>query len=212
MQEIGRVKFVQITPRSLMSGEKPNRVYSPDPLLRVEQLLVGTRGSFGVLADGQQVMDHHHPDHPQTHNRGENGLSLGFTRHYQEMRNRFGEHMVDGCGAENIIIETGRRFAVEDLQPYVLIQHQATGQWVILAEARVAEPCEGFAGYATRLSKEKSEIRAALQFLHQGTRGFYLKVMDHADNPLVQAGDPVFVSADLPEAVKATMGVVGAPL
>lgn len=198
MQELGRVKFVQITPRSLMSGEKNNRVYSPEPLLRVEQLLVGTRGSFGLLAHGQRVMDHHHPDHPQSHNRGENGLSLGFTEHYREMRARFGDHMFDGCGAENIIVETDRRLTAEALQPYVLIHHKATNQWVILSEARVAEPCDGFAGYATQRSQVKAEIRAALQFLHQGTRGFYLKVVETSDEPLVQAGDVVFTSTELP--------------
>jgi hypothetical protein len=60
MEQIGRVKFVQITPETLVRGEG----YDPTRLLEVERLLVGSRGSFGILADGRRVMDHHHPDHP----------------------------------------------------------------------------------------------------------------------------------------------------
>ena len=195
MEQIGWVKFVQITPEALVRGEG----YDPTRLLEVERLLVGSRGSFGLLADGRRVMDHHHPDHPRSHNRGDNGLSLGFTQHYREMRERFGGHMFDGCGAENIIIETERRVRLADLQPYVLIRHQASGQWIVLNEAKVAEPCDDFAGYATWQSSDNAEIRAALQFLQHGTRGFYLRVVETAGEGLVQVGDPVFVSAELPE-------------
>src|SRR4029079_11330029 len=106
MQEIGRIKLVQIQCSSLKQGQRPYCYYDPTPLLVVERLLLAPRGAVGLTASGQQLTDVHHADHPESKNHGLlNGTSIGFTSHYRRMRDQFGAHLADGCAGENILIE-----------------------------------------------------------------------------------------------------------
>src|SRR5215472_16677942 len=104
MRETGRVKLVQVQPTPLKIGRRPNAYYDPSSLLVVDTLLVSPYGAIGVTAGGEHITDIHHAQHQATRNsHGKNDLSVGFTSHYEAMRARFDQHLVDGCAGENIL-------------------------------------------------------------------------------------------------------------
>jgi hypothetical protein len=194
VREIGRIKLVQVQRSSLKAGERPYRYYDPMPLLAVEGLLLSPGGAIGVTADGERVVDIHHAEHPESKNqRGLNGISFGFTSHYRAMRERFGPHLTDGCAGENILIESEQMFALSDLGEHLAIQ-TTDGVHVVLAHTLVAAPCVEFsqfaAGQAERLPAEA--LKAALQFLDRGMRGFYAGLMAGSNEAIMRVGDRVF--------------------
>ncbi len=196
MHEIGRIKQVQIQRSSLKPGERLKRYYDPSPLLVVESLELTPDGVFGITIHGKRVMDVHHIDHPTSHNHnGINGVSLGFTSHYKAMRTQFGEHIVDGCAGENILIETDTIIKLPDLESRVAIQSEETGELVYLTNLKVAAPCVEFSQYAANhgLPLAAKPLKAALQFLDHGLRGFYATALAQETSTLVKAGDRVFV-------------------
>jgi hypothetical protein len=199
MREIGRIKLVQVQRSSLKAGERPYRYYDPTPLLVVDGLLLSPEGVVGVAADGQRVIDVHNVGHPASKNhQGVNGISIGFTGHYQAMRERFGPHLADGCAGENILVEAGPTFALSDLGSQLAIE-TAGGAIVHLAALMVAAPCVEFSQFAAsqgeRLPAEA--LKATLQFLDEGMRGFYTSLAGDPADAIVRAGDRVFgVSSD----------------
>jgi hypothetical protein len=199
MHEIGTIKLVQVQRSSLKAGERPYRYYEPTPLLAVEGLLLSPDGVVGLAADGERLIDVHNARHPTSKNqRGINGISVGFTSHYQAMRERFGPHLTDGIAGENILVEADRAFALEELGEQLAIE-TASGAIVYLSSVVVAAPCVEFsqfaAGQGERLPPEA--LKAALQFLDQGMRGFYAASVGDSTNAIVRAGDRVLVvSAD----------------
>src|SRR5260370_16437722 len=149
MREIGRSKQVQVQPPHLKFGGRPNTYYEPSPLLFVDALLVNPYGAIGVTAEGEHITDIHHAQHQASrYSHGKNDLSVGFTSHYAAMRARFGQHLIDGCAAENILVGTERSFTLTDLQKGFAIQNPDTGQIVHLAQLKVAAPCVEFSLYA----------------------------------------------------------------
>ena len=197
MQEIGKIKQVQVQLSSLKAGQKPNRYYDPTPLLVVEQLRLSARGVVGITADGNEIMDVHNADHPNSKNREDNGVSLGFTSHYQSIRDSYGDHLWDGCAGENILIEAERIFTLPDLGSRVAIMSQTTGQFIYLSNLQVAAPCVEFSQFAANFGMPLAgeQLKAALQFLHEGRRGFYATVTGYSEQngAIIQAGDKVFV-------------------
>ncbi len=139
MHEIGQITLLQVQRSSLKVGRHLHKYYDPSPLLIVDRLLISAKGALGVTADGSQVIDLHHVDHPASHNQsGVNGLSVGFTSHYAAMRSRFGQHMVDGCAGENVLVAVERELRLADLRNGLAIQTQDTGQVVYLTSLMVA--------------------------------------------------------------------------
>jgi hypothetical protein len=192
MHLIGHVKQVQVQRSSLKVGERPQQCYDPSPLLVVSRLLLTKRGAIGITADGERIIDVHHADHPASGYRGENGLSLGFTTHYQKMRTRFGPHLRDGIAGENILIEdVGREFRLDELAEGIAIK-DATGQLVLLAEIEVATPCTPFSQFAAGETLSKQGLKETLQFLHYGRRGFYATLAEKQQEAEVQAGYSVY--------------------
>jgi len=169
MRFIGKVAFVQIQTAHMKQGQSPNRVYDPSALLRVAQLRVTSEGLHGITEAGQVVMDVHHQQHPQTRWRGDNTVSVGFLPYYEQLRARFGGHMVDGVAGENILVacevppDMGRMLYVED----------AEGQRFALAQVIPAPPCAEFSAFCLGRTPPASELKAALQFLDNGRRGYY---------------------------------------
>ena len=109
MRTIGTVTRLQIQRSTLKTGDKPNRVYDPTPLLSVPILRVSPDGVLGGGSGGAWIVDVHHQAHPHTKNEdGLHGVSLGFTSHYAAMRERFGERLTVGCAGENIIAAADR--------------------------------------------------------------------------------------------------------
>ena len=198
MREIGRIKLVQIQRSSLKLGERLHTYYDPAPLLAVQCLLLSPRGVIGLTKDQQEIMDLHHMDHPLTHNNnGGNGVSLGFTTHYQAMRAQYGEHLCDGIAGENILVTTERAFALADLGSQIVIENQQTGQRAYLSVVKAASPCVEFTHFAVNhgQSLPAAELKAALQFLDGGRRGFYARAMERDAPVVIQVGDRVFIAS-----------------
>lgn len=197
MREIGVIKAVQIQRSTLKVGERLARLYDPAALLVVERLLLAAEGAIGVTGDGALVMDLHHVDHPDSHNSaGNNGISLGFTSHYRAMRERFGKRLVDGCAGENILIETDGLVKLEDFGGRVAIRDQDRGQFVYLTNLKVAAPCVEFSHYAAGARMGEllaQQLKETLQFLNEGTRGYYATATNEGEPVAVRAGDRVFV-------------------
>lgn len=196
LREIGRIKQVQIQRSSLKRGERLSKYYDPSPLMVVESLELTPDGVFGITINGKQVMDVHHVEHPTSHNHsGINGVSLGFTSHYEAMRSQFGEHLVDGCAGENILIETDAIIALNDLGNRIAIQSKEIREFVHLINFKVAAPCVEFSQFAANhgMPLAAEPLKAALQFLNDGIRGFYAAVIDQETLMIVKAGDRVFV-------------------
>src|SRR5262245_2856727 len=182
MREIGSIKLIQVQRSSLKAGERPYRYYDPTPLLVVDGLLLSPEGVVGLAADGQRVIDVHNAGHSASKNhQGVNGVSIGFTGHYQAMCQRFGTHLTDGIAGENILVEADPIFALNELGDRLAIE-TAGGALVYLVDLLVAAPCVEFSQFAAsqgeRLPAEA--LKVTLQFLGEGMRGFYASL----------AGDP----------------------
>ena len=196
-QAIGTIKLVQIQRSSLKAGERPYSYYDPTPLLQVARLRLTPDGVAGLLTDGQAIVDVHNATHPNSKNsRGVNGISLGFTGHYQAMRNQFGDHLTDGCAGENILVEADRVIGLGDLGARLVIEC-ADGGAVRLDNLVVAAPCVEFSRFAQGGDEAlpAEALRATLQFLNDGMRGFYARLASSQADAVVQAGDRVY--ADL---------------
>lgn len=158
----------------MKTGEKPARRYDPAPLLSVDRLLIGPDGALGAAPDGSWLVDVHHRAHPLTKNADcAHGVSLGFTSHYARMRDRFGDRITLGCAGENIIVETERRVAFEDLERGVALLSHDGREVARLDVLQVAHPCRPFSGWALGGMVESAVLKETLQFLEEGTRGYY---------------------------------------
>ena len=155
---------------------------------------VSPAGVVGLAETGETIVDVHHHDHPSSKNRGENGVSFGFTPHYHAMRQRFGQHLHDGVAGENILIEVDRQFSAEDLAGGVNIEGN-DGRQLELRPVIVAAPCVEFARYALEFpddARPDATVTEALRFLDAGMRGFYAT---YAGEPaVVEVGARVFLS------------------
>lgn len=177
MHTIGTVTRLQIQRSSLKTGEKPDRAYDPTPLLAVPRLSITPDG---VLGGGEEegapawIVDVHHRAHPDTKNEdGLHGVSLGFTSHYDAMRERFGERLVVGCAGENIIAAADRAFTYDDLAGGVAVLAPDGRERVRLKVLQVAHPCRPFTGWALGKQVAPEVLKENLQFLDGGMRGFY---------------------------------------
>jgi hypothetical protein len=191
-QEIGKIVQLQIQTRSMKRLEEGRKIYQPEVALRtVEQFHVDCNGATAKI-DGEQIIDKHNATHPVTHNNGSNPISVGFTRHYTEMQDRFGEHVALGIAGENIIIETDHHFTEEDMAGEVAFRG-IDGQLIIMQDLFAMPPCEPFTRFCLQNEQSgASEVKAGLQFLNHGMRGFAGK--PHNDQPLViQVGDTVLL-------------------
>lgn len=196
MHEIGRIKLLQVQQSGLKVKQHPYGYYDPTPLLTVESLLLSPDGVIGVTAAGRRVIDVHHVQHPATRNhKGINGVSIGFTSHYEAMRSKFGDHIVDGCAGENILVEADDILGLADLGKQLALQRQKTGELIYLTRLKVAAPCVEFSQFAAShgMALPANQLKETLQFLDAGKRGFYASVVGQSDEMIVQAGDRLFV-------------------
>jgi hypothetical protein len=174
MREIGRIVRLQIQRASLKTGDKPDRVYDPAPILSVPRLAVTGDGALGLGPESAWVVDVHHRAHPATKNEdGEHGISVGFTSHYAAMRDHFGERLATGCAGENIIAETSRRLSYNDVKAGLLVLDDSGREVLRLTVVQVAHPCRPFTGWALGKRVEREALKEHLQFLDDGMRGYY---------------------------------------
>jgi hypothetical protein len=148
MELIGTIVRLQIQRSSLKLGERPRRWFDPAPILEVPELRLSSDGVVGVLPDGDQTVDIHNRTHPQTRYGTGNGISVGFTSHYAQMRARHGDRITDGIAGENILVETERAFSQADLPAQIAIE--GPDGLVQLEGVRVIEPCVEFSRYSRR--------------------------------------------------------------
>jgi hypothetical protein len=187
MVELGRLVRLQVQRSSLKTGEKPDRVYDPGPLLTVPDLWITPDGILGRGADGAWVVDVHHRAHPQTKNEdGLHGISVGFTSHYDEMRAQFGGGITLGCAGENIIVETAGHVTLERIAAGLVIAAPDGSERIRLEVLKVAHPCRPFTGWALGRRVEPDVLKANLQFLDDGMRGYRCQT---AASGMVSVGD-----------------------
>jgi hypothetical protein len=194
-RELGTIKLVQLQPNGLITKKGEGYYYDVSRRLEVDQLIIKSKGIEAIKPDGETVLDIHHIDHPDKEYDDDDLVCIGFTSHYDKMRERFGEHMVYGSAGENIIIEYPDEIWLDDLGDQIAIENQETGQLLILDQAQVAKPCDEFSHFAAQSQDERlpaGELKEILQFLNDGRRGFLLVQKEGQDMGIVRAGDKVF--------------------
>lgn len=183
--EFGAIVRLQIQREPLKSPG----IYEPAPLLAVPDALVSADGMI-VEADQGWLLDAHHRSHPRCRGGGRRVLSIGFTGHYEAMRDRFGD-VPDGIAGENILVD-GPAVRLEDLGEGAAIR-SAEGSRVELRGPMVAAPCVEFTSYLLGAEGvlSRDEILDDLDFLNHGTRG-YIVDAEHLDGyEPVAVGDMV---------------------
>lgn len=193
MIEIGQVKLVQIQIKPLKVGEKADRYYDPAGIRQVDHLRLTTDGVIGITPDGTEIVDIHNATHPQTRNNGTNGISIGFTSHYHAMRTRFGDHLKEGIAGENILIQADQPFRLEDLGERIAFQSAVSGELIVCHVTHILAPCREFSGFCAGRGIPEATLKAALQFLGEGQRGFKIKLAESRQQPLLRIGDRVFL-------------------
>jgi hypothetical protein len=190
MLPLGKIVRLQIQPSSLKQGEGELRSYSPESLIALQELTLTRTGALARAPDGRVTIDVHNSAHPQTKNGGHNALSFVFTGHYAAMRARFGGHLSIGCAGESILIEADEVISLDRVSRGVVIETQ-NGR-VGLGKVIVARPCSPFSKFAIgKAGAATAEVKAALQFLDQGMRGFYCE-LDGESPATIALGDWVF--------------------
>ncbi|MDQ3693421.1 MAG: hypothetical protein M3464_07320 [Chloroflexota bacterium] len=194
MPEIGLIVLLQVQVSSLKVGEAPRKRYDPRPILSVPALELEPDGAIGLPADGSRVVDVHNLRHAATkQRRGLNGLSIGFTSHYAEMRERFGEAVPNGMAGENILVATDRHWTEEELAPGLTIETKA-GRRLALERVMVAVPCVEFTRWAMRFPEDARPDRTVtegVRFLDHGRRGYYAAY--EGEPATIAVGDRLFV-------------------
>jgi hypothetical protein len=164
--------------------------YFPDDLMVVDRAAVDVWGMLGW--DGERwVVDAHHKAHPSRRGDGRRPLSVGFTRHYELMAERFGEAPL-GIAGENIIVDAGA-LSLGDLGEGLVIETRS-GELVTLERPRVAAPCPEFASFMLGLDTvaPRDEIEGPLADLHDGRRGFIVSATPSPTAVELASGDVVY--------------------
>jgi MOSC domain-containing protein YiiM len=194
-RDLGFVRLVQMQPDGLIIERPSGYFYDESRRLEVDQLTINKKGIEALSPDGEQVLDIHHLDHPGKKYDEDDLICIGFTSHYDKMRERFGDHLTYGTAGENIIIDYPDEIWLDDLGGQIGIENQDTGQLLVLGQIQVAAPCEEFSHFAAQSQDEKlpaGELKDILQFLGDGRRGFLLVLADGQEEGVVRPGDKVF--------------------
>lgn len=194
LEPIGRIVRLQVQTAHLKQGTQPRRWYDPAPITDVASLLIDEGGVIGIASDGTTHHDVHHRDHPISRNRGDNGVSIGFTGHYAAMRKRFGAHLSDGIAGENILVCSDALHTEEGVAGTLVIETAAG--IVRLEQVIAAPPCVEFTRFCMRWPPDLRPDRTvteSLQFLDEGMRGFYAALVPDDSAPAgFEIGDMMF--------------------
>jgi hypothetical protein len=196
LRELGRVKLVQVQPSGLIIETPSGYFYDASRRVEVDRLLITSLGIEATTPQGEHVLDIHHISHPDKAYDNDDLICIGFTAHYEAMRGRFGEHMVDGIAGENIIIDYEEEVWPEDLDRRMAIENQDTGHMALLDLVKFATPCREFSHFANQSQHQDlpaEKLKDTLQFLGNGRRGFLLVLGDGQETAVVRRGDKVFV-------------------
>lgn len=175
MTLIGDIVRLQIQTTSLKVGDRLACRYDPAGIIVVPTLDLDPGGVTGITEVGACLDDVHHADHARSKSRGTNGVSVLFTPHYERMRERFGDHLIDGIAGENILVACSAYQHQADVAAGFRIVTGA-GETVELRRVIVAAPCVEFGRYALRFPDDQRPDRRvtdAIAFLSGGMRGYY---------------------------------------
>lgn len=195
IQDLGKVKLVQLQPSGLIIETPSGYFYDASRRVEVDRLSITAKGIEATTPDGKHVLDIHHLDHPDKAYDDDDLVCIGFTSHYEAMRARFGDHMIDGIAGENIIIEYDQEVWTDDLGQQIAIENKETGQMTLLDMVCYAAPCDEFSHFAAQSQDQRlpaTELKSILQFLNNGRRGFLLVLRDGQKMTTVQPGDRVY--------------------
>lgn len=195
-RELGHVKLVQVQPSGLIIETPSGYFYDVSRRLEVDSLKITSLGIEATSPEGEHVLDIHHISHPGKAYDNNDLVCIGFTSHYEAMRDRFGKHMEDGTAGENIIIECADEIWPENLGGGIAIENQDTGQQAILDFVSFAAPCDEFSHFVNRSQDERlppDKLKDTLQFLGNGRRGYLLVLRDGQEAATVQRGDKVYI-------------------
>lgn len=193
---LGYVKLTQLQPTGLIINTPSGEFYDPSRRVVVDSLQISPLGIESITPDGEHVLDIHHIDHPDKKYDNDDLVCIGFSSHYAAMRARFGEHMVDGVAGENIIIQAEKEIWPEELGQRIGFESSETGDITFLDVVKFAAPCEEFSHFAAQSQHQRlpaAELKATLQFLGNGRRGYLLVLSDGQEPVIVQPQDRVFV-------------------
>lgn len=188
-----RIVRLQVERFPMKAGKAPLRFYEPAALVAVQRLSAGPLGVRGTTADGDTVLDVHHQHHPQSRDRrGDAGVLFMGTGDYVALRERYGQHIVDGIAGETILLDAPEGFAGAELPPTVTV-NTAAGP-LVLQGVRVADPCVEFSRFCLR--REPSAvvddvIKATMVQLDGGTRGYRCSA---AGEGVIALGDTVTIA------------------
>ena len=199
LRDLGIVKLVQLQPNGLIIEKPSGYFYDESRRVEVDQLIINSKGIEATTHDGEHVLDIHHLDHHDKKYDDDDLVCIGFTSHYDKMREHFGEHMVYGSAGENIIIEYPDEVWMEDIGDQIGIENQETGQLLILNQVQIAAPCEEFSHFAAQRHDERlpaRELKDILSFLNNGRRGFLLVLGKGQTSGVVKPGDKVYCVGD----------------
>ncbi len=183
--KLGEIALLQIHRDLLVPGDR----FDPAPLLQVDALSLDAAGVLGWTGEAWAV-DVHHRSWPGRG--GRRPVSVGFTSHYDKMRQRFRDIPL-GTAGENIIVTAAGPVGLSDLGD--LVVRGANGSEAVLAKPIVAKPCRQFTSFMLELpyKAEADEIADELAFLDEGTRGFIFRVDELAEPVVIKVGDEVYV-------------------
>ncbi len=194
MRELGRIVRLQVQRDSIKTGTRPLQTYTPSPnLTPVQALRLDADGVAGVDEGGNVVPDVHNARHPQSKFSGDNGISIGFTSHYEAMRNRFGDHLSDGIAGDNILVVNDELVPLDMIANGIVIvgedREVRIGPWDLL------HPCAPFSKYCLQIpgdTKPDRRVTETLQFLEHGMRGFKAIYASGLPVAEIRLGDVVY--------------------
>ncbi len=169
-----RIVRLQVQRGPVKVGRAPLRSYQPAAIVSVERILAEPRGVRGVTPDGEEILDVHHRDHPQSRDpKGRAGFLVMGTGDYVALRQRYGEHVVDGIAGETVLVDAPDGLAPLTPPPVVTVS-TADGP-LELHDVREADPCVEFSRFCLRQGPSPvvdAAVRRALIDLDHGARGY----------------------------------------
>jgi len=187
-----RIVRLQVQHGPVKVGRAPMRCYRPSAIVPVDRIVAGPRGVYGLTSVGEQILDVHHQDHPQSRDpRGRAGILFMGTGDYAALRDRYGEHVVDGIAGETVLLDAPDGLASLHLPSVVTVS--TTEGPLQLRDVREADPCVEFSRFCLRQEPAPTvdeAVRRALIDLDHGARG-YRSVADGTGT--VRIGDLVII-------------------
>ena len=169
-----RIVRLQVQRGPVKIGKALLRWYEPAAIVPVTTLLAEPRGVQGVTADGEVVLDVHHRDHPQSRDRkGMAGILFMGTGDYVALRERYGDHVLDGIAGETVLLDAPHGLAGGGLPRTVTVL--TAGGPLELHGVRTAAPCVEFSRFCLRQEMSAAvddAVRKTMLDLDGGARGY----------------------------------------